>query len=56
MVKDKAYYDALAESIVSCAYKVGCVLGSGFLERVYENALFMELVDSSLNVETQKPY
>ena len=55
MLKDKAYYDALAELIVSCAYKVGRILGSGFLEKVYENALAIELKSCGLNIESQKP-
>ena len=54
MVKDKAYFDDLAESIVNCAYKVGRVLGCGFLEKVYENALAIELASEGLNIETQK--
>ena len=54
MVKDKAYYDALVDSIVGCAYNVGRILGCGFLEKVYENALAIELAESGLNVETQK--
>ena len=55
MVKDKAYFDSLVDSIVACAYKVGRVLGSGFLEKVYENALAVELAEAGLIVETQKP-
>ena len=55
MVKDKAYYDSLAETIVISAYKVGSILGGGFLEKVYENALAIELTDTGLIVETQKP-
>ena len=55
MVRDKVYYDALAEVIVGSAYKVGGTLGCGFLEKVYENSLAIELVASGLNVETQKP-
>ena len=55
MVKDKAYYDSLTEEIIGCAYKVGTALGSGFLEKVYENALAIELTDTGLIVETQKP-
>ncbi len=43
MIKDKAYYDSLTEQIICCAYKVGNHLGSGFLEKVYENALAIEL-------------
>jgi len=54
MVKDKAYFDALAESIVNCEYKVGRVLGCGFLEKVYENALAIEFASEGLNIETQK--
>ena len=55
MVKDKAYYDSLEETIVISAYKVGSILGSGFLEKVYENALAIELTDAGLTVETQNP-
>jgi len=50
MIKDKSYYDGLAELIVSCAYSVGRVMGCGFLEKVYQNALAIELT-VSLNFE-----
>jgi GxxExxY protein len=33
----------LTERIIGCAYQVSNVLGSGFLEKVYENALALEL-------------
>lgn len=33
----------LTHKIIGCAYKVHNVLGSGFLEKVYENALKLEL-------------
>jgi GxxExxY protein len=55
MVKDKAYYDALVKVIVGSAYKVGGILGCGFLEKVYEKSLAIELAASGLNVEMQKP-
>ena len=55
MVKDKAYYDSITELIIGCAYRVGNVLGCGFLEKVYENALAIELSDAGLIVESQKP-
>ena len=55
MVKDKAYYDSLTEQIIHCAFTVSNILGCGFLEKVYENALVRELVGSGLSVETQKP-
>ena len=54
MVKDKADYDALVDSIVGCSYNVGRILGCGFLEKVYANSLAIELADSGLKVETQK--
>jgi GxxExxY protein len=54
MIKDKVYYDSLTEQIISCAFKVSNVLGCGFLEKVYENAMAIELAESGLNVETQK--
>ena len=55
MVKDTSYYNTLAESIIICAYKVGNLLGCGFLEKVYENSLAIELIAFGLNVEKQKP-
>ena len=33
----------LTERVIGCAYQVSNVLGSGFLEKVYENALALEL-------------
>jgi len=35
--------DQLTEKIIGCAYTVANTLGSGFLEKVYENALAYEL-------------
>ncbi len=55
MVKDKAYYNALTEQVIGCAYAVGNQLGYGFLENVYENALRIELVKSGLQVVQQDP-
>ena len=44
MVKDKAYYDSLTESIIACAYKAGNKLGCGFLEKIYEKPLLLNLI------------
>ena len=55
MVKDKAYYDALTHEIIGCAYRVGKILGPGFLEKVYEKALAIEIVSSGLQIQTQVP-
>ena len=35
--------DDLTQKIIGCAYKVHNALGPGFLEKVYENALRIEL-------------
>ena len=45
----------LSSKIIECFYKVYNSLGYGFLEKVYENALKIELEATGLNVETQKP-
>lgn len=42
----------LTHTIIGCAFKVHNVLGSGFLEKVYENALKIEL--SRLNIEAKQ--
>jgi GxxExxY protein len=44
----------LTEQIISCAYEVHNVLGSGFLEKVYENALLHELTSRGIKAEAQK--
>jgi GxxExxY protein len=46
--------DALTEKIIGAAYSVANTLGYGFLEKVYENALALELKELGLNVEQQK--
>jgi GxxExxY protein len=33
----------ITECVIGCAYQVSNVLGSGFLEKVYENALALEI-------------
>jgi GxxExxY protein len=46
--------DKVTETIVGCAYKVCNTLGCGFVEKVYENALVLELRKSGLKVEQQR--
>ena len=43
----------LTHRIIGCAYKVHNVLGSGFLEKVYENALKIELKQHGIYVLQQ---
>src|SRR6266704_893703 len=45
----------LTQTIISCAYKVHNTLGPGFLEKIYENALRIELQRAGFNVKQQQP-
>lgn len=45
--------DEITEKVIGCAYEVGNTLGSGFVEKVYENALFHQLQKSGLCVVQQ---
>jgi len=47
--------NALTEQIIGCAYRVSNVLGTGFLERVYENSLAHELLKNDIAVSCQYP-
>ena len=47
--------DDLTKMIIGCAYKVHNTLGSGFLEKVYENALRIELERLGRKVKQQEP-
>jgi GxxExxY protein len=45
----------LTYSINGAVFEVNRILGSGFLEKVYENALVVELQKLGISVETQVP-
>jgi GxxExxY protein len=45
--------DGITERVIGCAYTVSNTLGCGFLEKVYENALAIELRKTGLRVEQQ---
>ena len=45
----------LTERIIACAFKVHQGLGSGFLEKVYENAMLIELQKCGVRVRQQAP-
>ena len=48
-------FEEKTELIIKCFYKVYNVLGYGFLEKVYENALLMELRKEGLKCFQQYP-
>ena len=45
---------ALTREILGCCFAVMKELGSGFLERVYKNALFLAMTQNGLQVEVEK--
>lgn len=45
----------LTEKVIGCAYAVHNALGAGFVEKVYENALWLELTAAGLLVRQQCP-
>jgi GxxExxY protein len=47
--------DKLTQTIIGCAFKVSNTLGCGFLEKVYENALAIEMTISGLKGDQKKP-
>ncbi len=47
-------YSDLTDGILKAFYKVYNTLGYGFLEKVYENALYVELICAGCIVEKQK--
>ena len=44
----------LIDTILTCFYRVYNDLGYGFLERVYQNALYYALIDEGLKCEVEK--
>jgi GxxExxY protein len=48
-------YQETTSVILKCFYQVYNTLGFGFLEKVYENALFLELKNHGLNCQKQLP-
>ena len=53
MHADARRLDEITERVIGCAYTVANTLGSGFLEKVYENALAYELRRAGYAVQQQ---
>ena len=47
--------DEVTDRIIGCCFKVHQALGAGFLEKVYENALMIELERCGLKARQQVP-
>ena len=54
MYADEADLNRLSEQIIGCAFTVANTLGVGFAEKVYENALTLELRDHDIRAEQQR--
>ena len=52
---DERRLNALSEDIIGAAFEVSNILGAGFLEKVYENALNVELNLSGMKTLQQAP-
>ena len=48
-------FDETTNRVIACCFKVHKALGSGFLEKVYENALMIELEKCGLKAIQQYP-
>jgi len=55
MLSENDNINGLTSKIIGSAYRVGTILGSGFLEKVYEKAMFHELSKQGLSVSAQYP-
>ena len=55
LAEQHADINDVTEKIIRCVYRVSNTLGAGFLEKVYENALAIELEQSGLRVQQQLP-
>ncbi|MCD4755518.1 MAG: GxxExxY protein [Deltaproteobacteria bacterium] len=48
-------YQELTHQIIEAAYRVHKILGYGFLEKVYQNALMIELAKRGIRAESERP-
>ncbi|MHC4554962.1 MAG: GxxExxY protein, partial [Planctomycetota bacterium] len=52
---EKYLHEELTEQVIGCSFKVHKELGAGFLEKVYQNALAVELRELGINFEQEYP-
>ncbi len=55
MDADERRLNQITEAIIGAAYAVANELGIGFLEKVYENAMVVEISHRRLSVKQQEP-
>jgi GxxExxY protein len=54
MVQSNYIHSEITDKIINCFYTVYNELGYGFLEKVYERALIIELVKAGFHIASQK--
>ena len=54
-ISDSQALNRISRQVIGCAYRVSNTLGTGFLEKVYENALAHELQKVGMSVVQQQP-
>jgi GxxExxY protein len=52
---DNLIHKELTNKIINCFYTVYNTLGFGFLEKVYENSMLIELLKEGIKAEKQRP-
>ena len=53
--QERVRLDVVSRAVIGAAQRVSLALGIGFLEKVYENSLVLELEGTGLEVVQQKP-
>jgi len=54
-MKTQDEMNSITHQIIGCAFEVGCELGIGYTEKVYENALVIEMRSRGMRVDQQVP-
>jgi len=55
MNADERRLNEITEKVIGCAFQVSNELGCGFLEKVYANALFVEVTRAGLQARQEHP-
>ena len=54
MDADERRLNQTTEAVIGCTFNVSNELGAGFLEKVYQNAMFVEVTRAGLKAEPEK--
>ena len=54
--KKELVHSDISEKIIGCCFEIMKELGSGFLEKIYKNALFLAMKDKGLKVLTEQTF